>query len=191
MPSIVLFKRLSDQPLWRDLLTSTSRTSPRPVPSQFTEDAAGLKVNLDCIYALCSKICQGVEMVKKRKSQMKPQTSTASSSKTATQSMWELLNVINWGRASTLPGPWLVFQPPRNWRRAAFFPRRHAGARQSHSLSYESDFSASDHRRSTWHQRHTWAGQALPWQLRHRPANNKSFYFFTVKQAAAGLMQIF
>lgn len=83
MPSLVLFKRLSDQPLWRDLLTSTSRTSPRPVPSQFTEDAVGMKVYLDWIYALYSKICQGVEMVKKRKSQMKPQTSTASSTKTA------------------------------------------------------------------------------------------------------------
>lgn len=57
VPSFIPFKRLSDQPLRRDLLTSASWTG---MASQIREDAAGMEGNSDWIHALCSKHGVGV-----------------------------------------------------------------------------------------------------------------------------------
>lgn len=82
VPSFIPFKRLSDQPLRRDLLASASLTG---MASQFREDAAGMEVNSDWIHALCSKTCcWGVvkwvqKSKKKKKNQMKLQPSALSS----------------------------------------------------------------------------------------------------------------
>lgn len=134
--------------------------------------------------------CGNVAKWCRKKSEMKLQSPASTTTKAVTHHDNRKLfsNVIFWGLTSTLPGPWLVFQPPRSWRRAILLPWRHAAAGWSVRLSHESDFSVSARHCSIWHQQHTWAGQVFPQQPGNRLADNRtlnSFYFFIMKKVAA------